>query len=120
MQCMLASNVVWDIISTCVLFNYCVHPWCQQIASMHTDWWNSENDNNPNSRCVLALFLLTLALMRTLPLINTSLGPVATVSYCWELFWLVAGIWQGVMSVKRVWLSASLCILCIVICLMHE
>ena len=120
MTCMLATNVVWDILSTYALFNYCAHPWCQRVASMHTDWWNSENDNNPNSRGVLALFLSTLALMRTFPLVNTSLGPVAAVSYLWELLWLIAGVCLGVMSVKQVWQSASLCILCIVICLMYE
>ena len=117
-QWMLATNVVWDFISTYILLDDGGVWWRQRVARMHTDWWSSEKDNTPQSRRVLALFLFTLGVMRALPLADTRLLPIAIASYCWEIFWLLAGAWCGVMSVERVWPSATLCTLCVFVCLM--
>ena len=110
-QWMLVANVVWDLVSAFAL----VHDGRGAVARMHTDWWSSEKDNTPQSRHVLALYLFTLGIMRALPLVDMRLLPFATASYCWEIFWLLTGAWCGVMSVERVWPSAALCILCVVV-----
>ena len=47
-QWMLATNVVWDFISTYILLGDSDVLWCQRIERMHTDWWTSEKDNTPS------------------------------------------------------------------------
>ena len=63
-QWMLATNVVWDFISTYILLDDGGVWWRQRVARMHTDWWGSEDSNTPHSRRALALFLLSLGIMR--------------------------------------------------------
>ena len=99
---MLVANVVWDLVSAFAL----VHNGRGPVARMHTDWWGSEKHNTPHSRRVLALFLLSLGIMRA----HTRL--LATVSYGWEILWLLAGVWCGSMTLDRIYPSAVLCLLC--------
>ena len=101
-QRMLIANVVWDLVSAFAL----VYDGRGAVARMHTDWWGSEDSNIPHSRRALALFLLSLGIMRA----HTRAHAAA--SYGLEILWLLAGVWCGTMTLERTWPSAVLCVLC--------
>ena len=106
-QRMLVANVVWDLVSAFAL----VYDGRGAVARMHTDWWGSEDSNTPHSRRALALFLLSLGIMRA----HTRAHAAA--SYGLEILWLLAGVWCGTMTLERTWPSAVLCVVCSSVCL---
>ena len=101
-RCMLVANVVWDLVSALAL----LHDGHGVVARLHTGWWHDEKDNTPQTRRVLALFLILLGIMRA----QTRVFAVG--SYGCEMVWLFWGVWCGTMTIERVWGSAVLCVVC--------